>query len=136
MKNLFFLIATFLVITSKGQTSAQINSDTIEINPEGYLLKGKPINPYSKNSVLKIFPESNSEYLLARKHRTRGLRFFGAGALMFASTAFYRKSDAQIPMMIGGAIVASFVWLQIPKMRKHIEKSISIYNQEIILQKK
>jgi hypothetical protein len=132
MKYFFFLIAMLFVITADAQKNAQTNSDTIEIRGSGFYLNGKAILPYSKSSVLKNFPESNLEYLLARKHRTKAWRFIGAGAIMFLSTALYRNTDADGPIMIAGGVVASLALFQIPKMRRHMKRSISLYNQEVI----
>jgi hypothetical protein len=115
-------------------------TDTIEVKEVSgapvFLLHGKPIAPLSKkHSVLKDFPASNTEYLLARQHRTKAWRFLLAGAAIFCSTTFYRENDAQIPVMLAGGVIGSMSYFQIPKMKRHLYKSISIYNQEKIKQK-
>jgi hypothetical protein len=115
-------------------------TDTIEVKEIAgasvFLLHGEPIAPLSKkHSVLKDFPESKTEYLLARQHRKRAWRFLLAGAAIFCSTSFYKANDAQIPMTIAVGVILSLSYFQIPKMKRHLYKSISIYNQEKIKQK-
>lgn len=129
-----FLYFLFLINTT---ANAQSSSDTIETRSSFWrgtenFVNGKKIPPPEVGRLLKLFPESYDELIKARNAFVIGSSIWVAGAGVALIGILSKDKTSTGPTIIAGAAIATGSIPFIIKSRKHLARSISLYNKSVM----